>query len=262
MRVLFFQPLVWPSRGWRLQWKLSDYPIGYSVRIEKSSSPTGPWEVIGTVDIDTVVFEDSSTPSWRGVFAENFYRIVVVDDSDEDVITSIAMDTRVNSDLISNEVIRQHELRLCGANGHPGYYGTTMAIFKRTRHGQPCNFCRSSNGQKGLVASCKQCYGTGYLQAYSNPIIARFQALSGDVLSKQVSTLGESEEMTNPFWTAAYPYLAPSDIMVEKGTGRRWLVLNVEMNRPNGIVTSQRITCSLMDPQAIEAQMLRFPGEP
>lgn len=253
---------MWPSRGWRLQWKLSDYPLGYSVKVYKSSSPTGPWEEIGVVDIDTVVFEDSSTQSWRGIFQENFYKITVVNELNEEQVTSVPMDTRAQSDLITNEVIRQHELRLYGTNGHPGHYGATMAVFKRTRHGQICSYCRGSNGQKGMVANCQQCHGTGYLQGYSNPIITRFQALSGDSLTRQVSTLGETEEMTNPFWTAAYPYLAPSDIMVEKGTGRRWLIISVEMSRPNGIVTSQRVTCSLMDPQSIESQMLRFPGEP
>lgn len=262
MRIDFFQPQVWPSRGWRIQWKLSEYPVGYSTIIERSSSPNGPWNEVGRVDISTIVFEDETVQSWRGIFHEFFYRIRVEDDAANTVVASIATDARGVADKYTAEIIRQHELKLYGVNGHPGFYGAYMAVFKRVRLGTECNYCRSANGAKGVVAYCTQCQGTGYLEGYANPIIARFQSLSGDTWTKQISTIGETEEMANPFWTAAFPAIDPGDIMVEKGTTRRWLVLSVELSRPNGVVTSQRLNCSLMDTQKHTSSELKYPGEP
>ncbi len=261
MRIDFFQPQVWPSRGWRLQWKFSEYPAGHEVVIERSSSPEGPWTEAGRVDINTLVFEDPHIASWRGIFQELFYRIRVLDPGGTEVVRSIATDARGVADRHTAEVIRQNELRLYGVNGHPGYYGAYMAVFKRTRHGTRCEFCRGPNGER-IVARCEQCQGTGYLEGFANPIIARFQSLSGDTWTKQVTTLGEREEMINPFWTAAYPAIDPGDILVEKGTTRRWLVTTVELSRPNGVVTSQRLSCSLMDSQKFETSVLKYPGEP
>jgi hypothetical protein len=266
MRVDYFQPQIWPSRGWRVQWRLSEYPAGAEVIVERASSPTGNanglWIEVGRVDISTVVFEDDSISSTRGIFHEFFYRITVVDALSAVLVSSIATDARGVADKYSAEVIRQHELRLYGVNGHPGYYGTSMAIFKRVRLGTACPNCRSANGSKGLISYCEVCQGTGYLEGYTNPVIARFQSLTGDTWSRQVSTLGETEDMVNPFWTAAYPAIDPGDIMVEKGTTRRWLVLSVELSRPNGVVTSQKLSCSLMDTQKHASTVLKYPGEP
>jgi hypothetical protein len=262
MRVDYFQPQVWPSRGWRIQWRLSEYPINCQTIIERSSSATGPWTEVGRVPINTLIYEDENILSWRGIFHEFFYRISVIDEDDNVLVNSIATDARGVADRITAEVIRQHELKLRGANGHPGYYGAIMAVFKKTRQGTHCTYCRGPNGEKGLVMYCDQCQGTGYLEGYANPIIARFQSLSGDTWSRQVTTTGEREEMNNPFWTAAFPAIDQGDVLVEKGTTRRWLVTNVELSRPNGVVTSQRLMCSLMDYQKHDTYVLKFPGEP
>lgn len=263
MRVEKLQPSVWPSRGWRIQWELSEYPINHVVNVYRSASPNGPWKKIGdSLNINTVMIEDDTVPSWEGVFQEYFYYLDVRDDADEIVCQSIATDGRGVADRITAEIIRQNELRLYGANGHPGYYGAWMAVYKKFKHGTPCHYCRSPNGMVGLVVRCEQCAGSGFLEGWANPILARFQSLAGDTWAKQVTITGEREEMTNPFWGAAFPAVDPGDVLVEKGTTRRWVVRLVELSRPNGVITSQRITCALMDTQKFESSVLKYPGEP
>ncbi len=253
---------IWPNTGWRLQWEIDGITASHEILIQRASSPEGPWEDIEIVDYNTVVYKDV-IPSWRGFNTLLFYRFIIREISDPSniLLTTKGITTEKAGTKITAEIIRQHELTLKGSNTHPGYGVWDFALFKRTKFGTVCNFCTDPlTGERGLVANCQQCKGTGYLEGWSNPVKFRARWLVPVPKSTIIETHGPSEEITRQMWTAGFPIIEPGDIAVEKDTGRAWRVKNISASEPNRVVVSQSMTVTQIDKQKVEGNLF-YPGE-
>jgi hypothetical protein len=217
---------------------------------------------VDVATFNTVAFADV-IPSWRGFHTLLFYKLLVrsIADPTTILLESKPITTEKAGTKITAEMIRQHELTLKGVNVHPGYGAWDFALFKRSKFGTPCTFCTDPlTGERGIVARCSYCKGTGYLEGWSNPIIFRARWLTPVPKVTIIETHGPAEEITRQMWTAAYPMIEPGDIIVEKETGRAWRVRNVTASEPNRVVVSQSMTVTSIDKQKIEGTLF-YPGE-
>lgn len=261
MRFLKINIGVWPHTGWRLQWTVDSITSAYEILIQRASGPEGPWSDVDVVDYATIAYEDNIS-SYRGFNTLLFYKLTIREVATGDsIVESKAVTTDKAGSKITAEIIRQHELTLKGTNSHPGYGNWDFACFKRTKFGTLCHFCTDVNtGERGVVARCAQCRGTGYLEGWANPVKFKARILVPEQKTTMIEVYGPSEEIVKQFFTAAFPILEPGDILVQKDTGKVWRVKNNTLSRPQGVVVSQSFTVSGIDHQKIEGTLI-YPGE-
>lgn len=250
MRVSF-----WAGNGWRLEWSL-EIPVTSSIEVYRSESPAGPWLLIDTLPSTAVSYEDC-LKEYKGFFSRVWYKIVIVDNGNT-YLESKPTSAESASDLITNEIIRQHELTLYGVNGQDGYYAVDLACFKRTRFTERYDLSRGFNGER-MIANSSPDQNTGSVEGYANPI--KFKGRWINTVQKQsvVQVNGVKEEFQRQLWMTNYPVLENGDILCEKGTGRVYEVGTIDVRQPNNIVVSQTVVCKQIDPQMWEAQNLRYP---
>lgn len=254
----YLETFVWPDRGWHLQWLFSELDPNYTIRIQRSEGPEGPWKDVTEVNAETITYDDRDLP-YRSLFTVVWYRLLVEDENGDVVFTSDPSTNKRKADRITAEVIRQYEIRLQGTNGHPGHYSRFFACFKRAVDGITCDCVDDVSGDR-VRDRCPLCLGTGYLEGWSNPITFRGRFLNGETRNTRISRLTESENLRRQMWTAHYPLLEPGDVLVEKDNARHWKVLTINVSDPNGVVVSQRANMELMDRENIENELF-YPGD-
>lgn len=242
-----------PGDGWLLEWSLSGINSDDTIRIERSAGPNGPWDIIDTVSFDTVFYCDY-IPEFRSVFKNFWYRLVV----EQSGLTSEPQSSENTSDYVTNEIIRQHNLLLYGVNNHPGFYSREFACYKPDRYGvRECSGV-APNGEDFLGGNFLG-DNTKYERGYLNPI--KFKGRWIDTVRKESNTmaLGRKESFNRQLWTSNFPVLDKGDVICEKGTGRNYEILSIDVRMPNNILVSQNIVCKQIDPQYWEAKNLRYP---
>ncbi len=246
----------WAGNGWRLEWSF-ELPLASSILVYRSEGPKGPWTLLDTLPSNSVSYEDC-LKEYRGFFKKVWYKIEIVDATDNLILESRPMSSESAGDLITNEIIRQHELTLKGVNGHPGYYAVDLACFKRTRFTEQYNLSRGFNGER-MIANSSPDQNTGSAEGYANPILFRGRWINTVQKQSHVQVNGIREDFRRQLWTTNYPILETGDILCEKGTDRVYEVGPIDVRQPNNIVVSQTATCKQIDPQMWEAQNLRYP---
>ena len=234
----------------------------HEVVIERASGSEGPWTEVDVVAYNSIGYQDEIT-AWRGFHTLLFYRLTVreIATPENILVRSKPITTSKGGSKITSEIIRQHEITLRGVNTHPGYGAWDFALYKRTKHGTLCTSCTDPyTGERGTVARCEQCQGTGYIEGWTLPVTFRLRWMTPVPKSTIIEAYGSSEEIVRQAWTAAYPIIEPGDMMVEKDTGRVWKTLNISSSEPNGVVVSQSLTLMQVDKQKIEGSLF-FPGE-
>lgn len=253
----YFKALIWPDRGWRLQWRFDDIDPAHTIHIERASGPEGPWGEVAQVPATDVVYEDPTIPQ-RSLFTVVYYRLKVFDGQNNLLSTSKPTTNRRRADRISAEMIRRHELTLKGVNGQDGYFATHFACFKRAVNGTPCDCVDEFTGDR-LRDRCPLCLGTGYLEGWSTPVTFRGRFKGGERQQQQVHNDGEDEQLRRQFWTVHYPILEPGDIVVEKQNDRHWRVISINTSVPNNVVVSQNVTAERLAHDQIENE-LHYPS--
>lgn len=248
----------WADKGWRIEWSFKNIPVSSEIFVNRAEGPEGPWVAIppSPLPSSAVYFEDC-LKEYRGFFKPVWYQVIAMDGG-EIVAQTEPMSSSDSSDLITSEIIRQHELTLKGVNGHPGYYAGYFACFKRTRFTERYEDSRGFNGERMLADSSPD-QNTGSAPGYANPCLFRGRWLN--TVQKQVvmQPSGMRETFTRQLWTTNFPEFYPGDIICEKGTGRIYEITSIDCRKPNNILISQTALCTQIDPQMWEAQNLRYP---
>lgn len=259
MRFKYITLAPWPSKGWRLQWLIEDISPGHTIVVERSSGPEGPWEQVARHDWNVVVNEDRSVSN-RPFFEGFYYRLKVQNATEDDVLVSNGVSLKNEASLVTNEIIRKHEMTLYGVNGKPGFHSKYFACYKRTMNGTKCYYCRNPHTEERLHDFCDVCKGSGYIEGWSKPILFCGRFLEPLQRLTSVDTVNESESETRQLRMAGYPMLEPGDILAEKGTGKRYRVQHITGSEPNGVLVSQTVMCDDLAMDLIEND-LGYPGE-
>lgn len=100
--------------------------------------------------------------------------------------------------------------------------GTPVLVYQRiSAKGTRCD-CYDPVLKDTTIASCPDCFGTGWVQGYHPPILT-LAAISPE---SESTTPGDTErqEANTQIMMADYPKLRPKDLIYEIGTGRRYRV--------------------------------------
>ena len=132
--------------------------------------------------------------------------------------------------LLYREVLRKEILTLQEYSGYPCY------LVKRIRGGFPCPECDDEILGAGTASpvdasgSCGLCFGTGIYGGYHRPqpILADWPSRPQGSGTQGKGATGRTEdEKFSPIHVYAFPSVASDDILVDAGTGNRFVISEV-----------------------------------
>lgn len=203
--------------------------------IEASETEIGPWIPL----LDEPVRADFALGLGRTVFRASSPPLarlsIAPSDSDEAVQWSRPYtpghDFKPGDFLLYREVLRKEMLTLEKHSGYPCY------LIKRIRGGFPCPKCAdeilgiASASPVDGSGDCGLCFGTGTYGGYHRPqpLLVDWPERPSGSGTQTMSEIGKSEDQKfSPVHVFAYPTISSDDILVDAGTGNRFIVIAVQ----------------------------------
>ena len=111
---------LWPERGWRVQWSLNNIsdidPNDHEILVERGYGDNGPWKEAARISLNDVIYEDRSRVR-RSIWDRTYYRLSIVNTGTQAIVHQSRPETLgAEPDIVSKEIIRQHDLLLYGVN--------------------------------------------------------------------------------------------------------------------------------------------------
>lgn len=256
MQFKFLNIKVKPHQGTFIQWSIDGILVSSKIRVERGPGNNGPWEEIALLEPNFVMYNDQEV-NIKGLFGHFFYRVSVLDSGLNPILVSRSLTIESQNNKIIREIVRQHELLLEGANGHPGFLSRQFACYKRVRFGSRCLFCLNELGEV-VLDKCTHCFGSRYLEGWSNPMIFWGHWLDSGTTATQSDYLGQTEVNYKQLFMTNSPVIDTGDVLIESDGPNAWRIVTADQRRPGGYLVSQTLSVSQIDPQHIEAS-LEFP---
>ena len=196
----------------------------YTFQVFRSESPEGPFDKISDEFEDRYFFVDARVPI-RDKFATLFYRLRVKKKSTAETVDVGPVARAADADVFA-QYIRRAELTLLTQ-----VIGRQVWFFPRRTFGQRCPSCWDFTLGQQKRAGCLDCFDTGYLRGYLDPIEIWMQI---DPSGRNVQLQGPQKDQQNQAGarTSFYPPIKPGDVIVEL-ENKRWRVISTS--------TSQRL---------------------
>ena len=244
-------------------WQIADTtesPSDYFIRVARSESPEGPFEVITKPPLEGVFsFRDEKVDllsKWRVWY----YQIAASHKTDTSVPTTYSEVAHLGfkPDLVAMEMARLHQITLQTQIGVP------CVILPRRTSGPSCPFCYDSIRKRSKDSDCLVCLGTSeYRGGFLDPIGTWInQSPSQKVLrSMNVQTQSKSDKS---FDMSGYPVLRSGWVIVDP-ENRRYRVVEVRNRSKRGFIHRQVVQVSEIPRSdsvyklSVTADM--FPGE-
>lgn len=288
MRVVISKITPWFPHKVKLQWDLEAVnSVGiFHFAVERSGSPGGPWTVIVPSLTDVYLYEDDLVTEQINVLALNrdiYYRIkatppsgpVVYSDpvnldgqtsskvSGPDPVIGYTVDfksqfepspttnimprpdPRARKRLLRRKILRDQYIILKKLSGIEFY------LLKRRHFGTRCTVCYDPATRSVTRSACAVCFGTSWANGYFTPI-----ELYGRKLPSQVQTQESPQTPVEINQTRIqfldFPRIDEEDILVEKSTNKRFLVLSRYFTSLKTIPVHQTVSVSEFERQAVE----------
>ena len=245
---------LWPRRVF-LQWILRKPTsnTGYFFSIYRSHSPEGPWEELILDLEDTYYYIDNnflspSNSTSAGQYSlkmSPYYKVVVTHAQDGTVEHTKKLEA--SSDRrragIINKLRRDARVALRKGNG------TEVAVLKRKWYGENCT-CRSATGQS-TRSHCDNCYGTGVVFGYWNPVYG-FASRSATPVSVNTDVQGKTENHVIRVLVEYIPEIIPDDILVFIRDNKRYLVIENNPTEIQTVTVHQELVMSELSRSSVE----------
>jgi hypothetical protein len=138
-----------------------------NVTVERSYSPSGPWEEIAIVR-GGIHFQDRLTLVYP--YRKPLYRLKVIRVSDNEVLQITDPKAwEVEPDLIALEIRRRENLML------NQFSGSEILYYPVRIDGLRCPDCWDQIAQHRIKSNCETCFGTGFVTGFYHPIFLRVQ---------------------------------------------------------------------------------------
>lgn len=231
--------VTWDTAG-------NEDPQDYTFEVQRSESPEGPWDAISPTFSDHYIFVDQRIPS-GDKYRQLWYRIHVVKKLDQSSMDSEPATVQADPDLVAT-YMRRHFMVLLTQ-----FTGRSTWLFKIRTFGPRCRSCYDATLGQRVRESCLDCYDTGFLRGYHNPIEIWTQI---DPVKK--AQQNQREQTTQLSSTAArtafYPNVVPGDVIVE-AENKRWRVAAVSTTERLRAVVHQELDLVQIEETDIEYRL-------
>lgn len=193
-------------------WEISDTQEDvhdFSFRVFRSESPEGPWLPVSEPFEDRYIFVDSRVPV-GDKYRQLWYQLRCTHKASSSVETFGPAVHEPDPDLVA-QYIRRHELTVLTQ-----VTGRQVWLFKKRTFGQRCSSCFDAETHKTIRSNCPDCFNTGFLRGYMDPI----------EMWMQIDPESEKQEGQTTGRTSFYPVVRPGDLIVE-AENKRWKVVGV-----------------------------------
>lgn len=204
----------------------------YTFQIFRSESPAGPFEPVSLPFEDRYLFIDSRIPI-SDKFQIMFYKVRVTQKSSGDTKDFGPEARAAEVDLFAN-YIRKSELTLLTQ-----VIGRKVWVFPRRTFGQRCTVCWDSRLSQKTRAQCIECFDTGYVRGYLDPIEVYMQIDPG-TKNYQLQAQQQDQQGQVTARTSFFPPLKPGDVIVEL-ENRRWRITAVTSSQRLRAVIKQEL---------------------
>lgn len=201
--------------AWEIE-PTSEDPLDYDFRILRSEAQEGPYVYITESFSDKYLFLDNMVDIETRASRRWYYEIEVTHRAFGREETHGPVARIAEPDVIAMEIQRQHNLvyrKVCGRKSW---------LFPARTFGQRCSSCWDPVEKRTTTSRCLECYGTGFVRGYHNPveIFSQFDPTPSTALAdfaRQETMKGQTAH------TGSYPEVKPGDMIVE-AENTRWVV--------------------------------------
>lgn len=205
-------------------WETTDSsadPRDFTFQVFRSESPEGPFAAITAPFEDRYIFADARIPGGNK-YRQLWYRIRVTHKASAET-EDVGPATHVaDPDLVANYIRRSEQTLFTQVTGRKCW------LLKRRTFGPRCPSCFDTVTQKRTRAGCIDCFDTGYLRGYMDPIEVWVQIDPPAKSMKSNAQMIDHEVHTTGRMTF-YPNLSPQDILVEI-ENIRWRVTAITLS--------------------------------
>lgn len=220
--------------------------LDYEIEVLRSESPNGPYDVISPVFTDRYIFVDRRIPI-GAKFVVLYYKLRVTNAVTRESI-EIGPAAQLPEPDLSAVAMRRLEMTY-----FTQVVGRRCWLFKKRIFGPRCLNCWNSTLQKRVVDRCMDCFGTGVLRGYHNPIEVWVQ-IDPTPKAQQNNPQQVTEFIQTSARMSFYPNVAPGDVLVEM-ENRRWRVQSVTQTERLRAHVKQELVIKQIEEKDIEFRL-------
>ena len=228
-----------------LTWELEDTSediFDYTFQVQRSESPSGPFDLSSKPFQDKFSFTDNTLTSghrWR----KYWYQLLVtrVPTGDKDTFGPVTRDP--DADLIALELRRHMQLLF------REFAGRRCWVMPVRTFGQRCS-CYNTTLKNRTRSGCALCFDTGFVRGYLSPIESWVQ-MDPSAKSEQNTNVGAQQQSNTTARLVWYPPLKPRDLIIEP-ENRRWRVIQVNQTEQGRAAVHQEVQLHEVPPKDIE----------
>lgn len=194
-----------------VSWEVGDTAdaLDFTCQVQRAESPEGPWSDVSPSFEDHYLFVDARVPA-GDKYRVLWYQVVVTHKATGDVQIYGPASHEPEPDLMAQAIRRQGMTILSQITGR------LVWVFKKRTFGPRCSSCWDATTHVVTRANCPDCFSTGFLRGYMNPI----------EMWCQIDPQGEAQNGATGARTSFYPNLRPGDVLVE-AENKRWNIVSV-----------------------------------
>jgi hypothetical protein len=237
-------------------WETDDFVadvLDYTFQVLRSESAEGPFDPLTPEFEDRYIFVDRRIPnSYK--FRQFWYKLRVKHKLSGDTKDFGPETQAAEPDLIAQTIRRLEQTAFTQVIGRQCW------LFPRRTFGTRCRNCWDPTLSARKRSSCLECYDTGFLRGFLNPIEVWVQI---DPVAKAVQ-LQQFQKDTQQLTTARmtfYPVVKPGDVLTEM-ENQRWRVVGVTNSERLRATIKQELTLRLIMPTDIEYKLPLNLAEP
>lgn len=232
-----------------LTWEVSDTQqdaLDYTFVVLRSESPEGPYEQLTPPFTDRYIFVDARLPQ-GDKFRQLHYKLRVVHKASGDTVDHGPAAQEPEPDLVANFIRRSQMTFLTQA------IGRMVWLFKIRTFGARCTMCFDSVTNQRTAAACLDCFNTGFMRGFHNPIEVWMQIDPSQSAVQNAPQQIAHHVMTRGR-TSFYPNISPKDVVVEL-ENKRWRVTDVVGSERLRATVKQELTLYQIQSTDIEYRL-------
>jgi hypothetical protein len=232
-----------------ITWELGsgqDDPLDYTFEVLRAESPEGPYDVISSPFRDRYIFVDRRIPI-GDKYVTLWYKLRCTKLGGGAVAVFGPAAQQPEPDLIAQN-IRRLEMTY-----FTQLVGRSCWLFKKRVFGPRCRTCFDFTMQKRTVDRCLDCFGTGVLRGYHDPIEIWAQ-IDPTTKSQQNNAQQVAQFVTCTARTSFYPNIQPGDLLVEM-ENKRWRVQSVQLSERLRAPIKQELAMRQIEERDIEYKL-------